>query len=753
MHTQVHKKQKEKKQVNSKNAVENNDVVADEFFDQRPEVSKLYDIQNKADASVGVNKLMSFQEKANVNSIQSQPVQLKKFIEREGPNQRSSDLSQSKENKTGLPDDLKSGVESLSGLSMDDVKVHLNSTEPEKLGAHAYAQGGAIHVGPGQEQHLPHEAWHVVQQKQGRVKPTLQTPENVKVNDSESLEREATQMGEKAIKSSFSTDRTLVDAASNSNAPAQLLKKEEEISLKMGKPLDKHQRETVRNHMSVNEQIRGFDPSSLKKTQVEKPVSSPTAAPSTPEAVSVPSPAPTTAGPVGPTKAAVTRDTKQLENIRSIPGISSLVTDVANSKAEQEKHGDAGLLDKAGNAVKSKAARVGAEVSEGAKDAKAKGSGIWGSIKAGASSLWKKTKSFFGGGSKEEEKPAKANDPSTASRVLDTGANVVGHAGISAASSIAGATVGKVGDIGVNAVRAVVSGKDAYDAHGIMKDRAEDMKGKEGGDKDLGTALAEASRNQHIGQALTSGGKAVKGGYNLAESIATAGASDGIHGVVDSGLEYLAGAGEKAGKAAVGGGVQALMGAPKQKALSQREDLTLGETLAGQSTSETENQEKYKGIVDGKGELSEDQKKAAAGARSALFKEAADRSAGHSSLKEANMLRNKAESLDTGTVSEKYELEKQAIQQGKAANQHREDVDSGAHTLKPSDFKSRGADMRVVKALGDDLRSSDETFTNNLIANEGKSHDRMTLASEKIKELEEEARKGLNKRTGNRYNQ
>jgi hypothetical protein len=27
---------------------------------------------------------------------------------------------------------------------------------------------------PGQEQHLPHEAWHVVQQKQGRVKPTGQ---------------------------------------------------------------------------------------------------------------------------------------------------------------------------------------------------------------------------------------------------------------------------------------------------------------------------------------------------------------------------------------------------------------------------------------------------------------------------------------------------------------------------------------------------------------------------------------------------
>jgi hypothetical protein len=116
------------------------------------------------------------------------------------------------------------------------------------------------------------------------------------------------------------------------------------------------------------------------------------------------------------------------------------------------------------------------------------------------------------------------------------------------------------------------------------------------------------------------------------------------------------------------------------------------------------------------------------------------------------MLRNKAESMDTATVGEKFDLEKQAIQQGKAANQEREDVDSGARTLKPSDFKSRGADLRTVKALGDDLRSSDETFTNKLVENEGKSHDRIALPSEKIKEYEEEAKKALDKRTGNRYN-
>lgn len=72
-----------------------------------------------------------------------------------------------------LPDELKTGLENLSGYSMDNVKVHYNSDKPAQLQAHAYAQGSHIHLGFGKEKHLPHEAWHVVQQKQGRVKPTI----------------------------------------------------------------------------------------------------------------------------------------------------------------------------------------------------------------------------------------------------------------------------------------------------------------------------------------------------------------------------------------------------------------------------------------------------------------------------------------------------------------------------------------------------------------------------------------------------
>lgn len=96
-----------------------------------------------------------------------------------------------------LPKDLQFGVEQLSGEDLSNVRVHRDSPEPEKLDAHAYTQGEDIHLAPGQEKHLPHEAWHVVQQKQGRVQPTLQK-KNALINDNSGLEREADTMGARA---------------------------------------------------------------------------------------------------------------------------------------------------------------------------------------------------------------------------------------------------------------------------------------------------------------------------------------------------------------------------------------------------------------------------------------------------------------------------------------------------------------------------------------------------------------------------
>lgn len=106
---------------------------------------------------------------------------------------------QKKANNTGLPDNLKAGVENLSGIDISDVTVHYNSDKPANIGALAYTQGTDIHVSPGQERHLPHEAWHVVQQAQGRVVPTIHMKPNLLINDNKHLENEADIMGSKAV--------------------------------------------------------------------------------------------------------------------------------------------------------------------------------------------------------------------------------------------------------------------------------------------------------------------------------------------------------------------------------------------------------------------------------------------------------------------------------------------------------------------------------------------------------------------------
>lgn len=120
------------------------------------------------------------------------------FVDNRQSSTQGKFVTQKKPNDTGLPDNLKAGIEDLSGISMDDVRVHYNSSQPAAVQAHAYTQGTDIHVAPGQEQHLPHEAWHVVQQMQGRVDPTTEVG-GLPVNDSFDLEHEADVMGSRAV--------------------------------------------------------------------------------------------------------------------------------------------------------------------------------------------------------------------------------------------------------------------------------------------------------------------------------------------------------------------------------------------------------------------------------------------------------------------------------------------------------------------------------------------------------------------------
>ena len=162
-------------------------------------------LQQLADASPQVAQLRRLQTLADarftpVAQLAGGPEEEELVHGKFGTAQLQPQLQQApRANNTGLPDQLKSGIESLSGLSMDDVRVHYNSSQPAQLNALAYAQGSDIHLAPGQEQHLPHEAWHVVQQAQGRVRPTLQMKDGVQVNDDVGLEREADVMGSRSM--------------------------------------------------------------------------------------------------------------------------------------------------------------------------------------------------------------------------------------------------------------------------------------------------------------------------------------------------------------------------------------------------------------------------------------------------------------------------------------------------------------------------------------------------------------------------
>ncbi len=172
---------------------------------------------------------------------------------------------QKKDNKTGLPNNLKTGIENLSGYGMDDVKVHYNSSKLAQLQAHAYAQGTDIHLAAGQEKHLPHEAWHVVQQKQARVKPTLQMKGNINLNDDKGLEHEADLMGAKALqftdnRPKATTQTKLKDTVESNTSTKQLMAKEATTTIQ--------QSETIQLTKSTRSTRPSFSGPARKQRQV-----------------------------------------------------------------------------------------------------------------------------------------------------------------------------------------------------------------------------------------------------------------------------------------------------------------------------------------------------------------------------------------------------------------------------------------------------------------------------------------------------
>lgn len=171
-----------------------------QFVDNRPINPALQRVgEDEEDTLQGKFEQALQREEDEEDALQGkfeQPVQ-REEDEDEAALQSRFEAPVQKKNETGLPDNLKAGVENLSGYSLDDVKVHYNSSQPATVQALAYTQGTDIHVAPGQEQHLPHEAWHVAQQMAGRVEPTTEVG-GMPVNDNVGLEHEADVMGAKA---------------------------------------------------------------------------------------------------------------------------------------------------------------------------------------------------------------------------------------------------------------------------------------------------------------------------------------------------------------------------------------------------------------------------------------------------------------------------------------------------------------------------------------------------------------------------
>jgi len=108
-----------------------------------------------------------------------------------------------KKASNGLPSDLNANLESTLNTDFSDVNIHTNSNDAVQMNALAYAQGTDVHFAPGQfkpntssgQKLIGHEFAHVVQQAEGRVKPTAEV-NGMPVNDNKGLEGEADKIGD-----------------------------------------------------------------------------------------------------------------------------------------------------------------------------------------------------------------------------------------------------------------------------------------------------------------------------------------------------------------------------------------------------------------------------------------------------------------------------------------------------------------------------------------------------------------------------
>ena len=163
----------------------------------------------------------------------SEPVQFKAGNELSDTVQKKSPEPLQMKGDSGMPEEVKGKMESSMGQDFSNVKIHENSSKAKDVGALAFAQGNDVHFAPGQfqpgsksgQELIGHELAHVKQQREGRVKPTTSTG-GMAVNDSPSLEKEADDMGRKAVQAKF--EPTVQKKVDNSGSGGNAIQKKED---------------------------------------------------------------------------------------------------------------------------------------------------------------------------------------------------------------------------------------------------------------------------------------------------------------------------------------------------------------------------------------------------------------------------------------------------------------------------------------------------------------------------------------------
>ncbi|MEM1207381.1 MAG: DUF4157 domain-containing protein [Acidobacteriota bacterium] len=120
-----------------------------------------------------------------------------------------------------LPSSVQTNMETGLGADFSAVKLVTESDAASRLGANAFTQGDTVHFAPGKfsptsppgQELIGHELAHVVQQRQGRVRPTLEA-RGVPINADPSLEAEADRAGRAAVRGGAAAEGPVSPTAS-----------------------------------------------------------------------------------------------------------------------------------------------------------------------------------------------------------------------------------------------------------------------------------------------------------------------------------------------------------------------------------------------------------------------------------------------------------------------------------------------------------------------------------------------------------